>query len=103
MLGFAAIVKSGEAARIRWPGVADGTAKTVPVQSISRESTNVTILKNHTTVVSFRIVLEGLSVSVAAPKENKRSGMNNKKKKKEKGVGVGPGVRPQTSRNLSHL
>ena len=101
MLGFAAIVKSGKAARIRWLGVADGTAKTVPVESISRESTNVTILKNHTTVLSFRIVFDGLSVSVAAPKE--KTSVQARTTRKKKGVGVGPGVRPQTSRNLLHL
>ena len=85
MLGFAAIVKSGEAARIRWPGVADGTAKTVPVESISRESTNVTILKNHTTVVSFQIVLDGLSVSVAAPKEKTSGQAQATRRRKREG------------------
>ena len=69
-LGLADIVKSGVAARIKWLGVADETAKIVPVESISRESTTVTILKNHTARCIVPNSMFGvLSVSVAYPKE----------------------------------
>jgi len=69
-------------ARIKWFGVADGTANTVPVESISRESTNVTVLKNHTTVASFRMVLDGLRKSVSVSDRKEKKSVEARKRKR---------------------